>query len=79
MALRPEFVGKKKCIRKGSTYKFTGKNWATAKKWSIITAKKKTCGTMVGVRKIDGTKVLVIKKGRSYYASVPMKLQAWLR
>ena len=81
MALKPELVGKKKCVRRGTTYKLTGKNWKTSdsRSWDTIETKKQTCGKMVGIRKIDGVKVVIVKKGQSYYAAMPMKLQAWLR
>jgi hypothetical protein len=63
----------KKCIKSGYMFRFSGKRrWRASKSdlWEII-VRDETCGQLVGYRNIDGSRHVVIRKGKMYYAALP--------
>lgn len=62
-----------KCISSGYMFLFTGKRqWRASKDdmWDTV-VRDETCGRVMGIRTIDGSRVTVIRKGKKYYAALP--------
>jgi hypothetical protein len=65
------------CIRSGYRFEFDGKrNWRASsdERWDIEMGKA-MCGRIQGDRKIDGSRVTVIKVRNKYYAATPQSIK----
>lgn len=66
-------MGKRVCLRSGYKYEFEGKSrWrgSSPERWQTVMGKA-VCGKQVGMRTIDGSRVVVVKARGKFYAALP--------